>query len=181
MHPISQHSHFRNNLNSYRRWRNYMNRWHLLHHVLPLEELATSGLNHKIDYTQSHTQPRSKLKHACISNDAYQKVWTLVEHTVKVLLCGCSVPIGEDMTIQTIHPPYAWDDRCSVVSALRHGWDRGRERETEWMTTFVWRPTKKYDSKKWRQNNPGSNEWEETSSNPLLLTIKVTYIILKNK
>jgi hypothetical protein len=29
----------------------------VLHHVLPLEELATSGLKHKIDYTQSHTQP----------------------------------------------------------------------------------------------------------------------------
>jgi hypothetical protein len=35
--------------------------------------------------------------------------------------------------------------------------------------------------KVWRQNNPGSNEREETSPGPLLLTIKVTYIILKNK
>jgi hypothetical protein len=59
--------------------------------------------------------------------------------------------------------------------------DKGRERETEWMTTFVWHPAKKFGSKKWRQNNPGSNGWEETSSGPLLLTIKVIYIILKNK
>jgi hypothetical protein len=34
-----------------------INRRHLLHHVLPLEELATSDLKHKIDDTQSHTQP----------------------------------------------------------------------------------------------------------------------------
>jgi hypothetical protein len=39
-----------------------INWWHLLHHVLPLEELATSGLKHKIDYTQSCTQPQSKTK-----------------------------------------------------------------------------------------------------------------------
>jgi hypothetical protein len=45
--------------------------WHLLHHVLPLEELTTSGLKYKINYTQSRIQPRSKLKHAYISKDAY--------------------------------------------------------------------------------------------------------------
>jgi hypothetical protein len=94
---------------------NYRNRWHLLHHVLPLEELATSGLKHKIDYTQSHTQPRSKLKYACISKDAYQKVGALIEHAVNVLLYGCSVLVGEDMAIQAIHPPCTWDGHCSVV------------------------------------------------------------------
>jgi hypothetical protein len=31
-----------------------------------LEELATSGLKHMIDYTQSRTELQSKLKHACI-------------------------------------------------------------------------------------------------------------------
>jgi hypothetical protein len=44
-----------------------------------------------------------------ISNDAYQKVGAHVEHMVKVLLCCCSVPVHEDMTIQTIDPPYTWD------------------------------------------------------------------------
>jgi hypothetical protein len=77
----------------------------MLHHVYPLEELSTSDLKHKIEYTQSRTQPRNKQKHACISKDAYQKVGALVEHTIKVLLCGCSVPIGEVMAIRAIHPP----------------------------------------------------------------------------
>jgi hypothetical protein len=68
---------------------------------------------------------------------------------------------------------------------LRHGFylrgDRGREREIEWMANFVWCPAKKFGGKKWCQNNPGSNEQEETPLGPLLVTIKVTYIILKNK
>jgi hypothetical protein len=121
----------RNNLNSCRRRMNYrINRWHLLHHVLPLEELATSGLKHKIDYTQSRTQPRSKTK----TWDTYRKVGALIEHAVKVLLCGCSVPICEDIAIRAIHPPCVCDSQCSVVWALRHGCclrgDRGRVRET---------------------------------------------------
>jgi hypothetical protein len=133
---LSQHGYFKNSLNSYRRWRNFrINRWHLLHHVLPLEEQATSGLKHKIDYTQSHTHPRSKLKHACISKDAYWKVRAHVEHAMKVLLCGCLVPVEEDMAIRAIHPPCTWDNHCFVVWALRHGCclceDRGREREIE--------------------------------------------------
>jgi hypothetical protein len=113
---MSQHGQIRNRLNSCRRQRsNRINRWHLLHHVLPLEELATSGLKHKIDYTQSRTQPRSKLKHACISKDDYQKVGALVEHAVKVILCGCSVTVGEDMAIWAIHPLGVWGGHCSVV------------------------------------------------------------------
>jgi hypothetical protein len=98
---------------------------------------------------------------------------------MKVLLCGCSVPVGEDMAIRAIHPPCVWDDHCSIVCVLRHGYclrgDRGRE--IEWMTTFVWRPAKKVGGKKWHKNNSGSNEGDETSPGPLLLTIKVTYII----
>jgi hypothetical protein len=47
------------------------------------------------------------------------------------------------------------------------------------MPTFIWRPTKMFGDKKWRQNNLGSNGREETSPGSLLLTIKVTYIILK--
>jgi hypothetical protein len=39
---------------------------------------------------------------------------------VKVVLCGSSVPVGKDMAIHAIHPPYAWDGHCSVVQALRH-------------------------------------------------------------
>jgi hypothetical protein len=49
------------------------------------------------------------------------------------------------------------------------------------MATFVWCPAKKFGGKKWCQNKIGSNWWYETSPSPLLLTIKVTYIILKNK
>jgi hypothetical protein len=77
--------------------------------------MATFGFKHEIDYTQSHTQPRSKLKHACISKDAYRKVEALIEHEVKLLLCGCSVPVDEDMPIRAIHSPCAWDDHCSIV------------------------------------------------------------------
>jgi hypothetical protein len=49
------------------------------------------------------------------------------------------------------------------------------------MAIFVWRQTKKFGGKNWCQNNPGSNGREETSPGSLLLMIKVTYIILKNK
>jgi hypothetical protein len=90
------------------------------------------------------------------------------------------------MAIQTIHPPCTSDSHCFIVWALRHGCylnrDRGRERETtEWMATFIWCSAKKFGGKKWHQNNLGSNGREETSPGPLLLMIKVTYIILKNK
>jgi hypothetical protein len=178
MHPISQHGHFKNSLNRYERQRNYrITRWHMLHHVHLLEELTTSSLTHKIDYTQSCTQLWSKTK----TWDTYQKVGAHVEHVVKVLLCGCSVPIGADMVIRTINPLCVWDGDCSVVRALRYGYclrgDRGRERETEWTTTFLWCPAKKFGSKKWCQNNLGSNGREEMSPGPLLLTIKVTYAI----
>jgi hypothetical protein len=47
------------------------------------------------------------------------------------------------------------------------------------MFTFVWHLAKKFGGKKLRQNNPSSNGREETSLGLLLLTIKVTYIILK--
>jgi hypothetical protein len=86
----------------------------MLHHVLPLEELATSIRKHKIDYKQSRTQLRNKLKNACISKDAYRKVGALVEHAMKVLMCGCSVLVGNDMAIWAIHSPYTWDDHCLV-------------------------------------------------------------------
>jgi hypothetical protein len=80
---------------------------------------------------------------------------------VKIILCGCLVIVGEDMTIRAIHPPGVWDGHCSVVSALRHGCylrgDTGREMEIEWMATFVWHPAEKFDGKKLCQNNPGSN------------------------
>jgi hypothetical protein len=73
-------------------------------------------------------------REACISKDAYRKVGPLVEHAVKVILCGCSVTVGGDMAIQAIHPPGAWNSLCSIVWALRHGCclrgDTGKERET---------------------------------------------------
>jgi hypothetical protein len=47
------------------------------------------------------------------------------------------------------------------------------------MTTFIWCSAKNFGGKKWHQNNTGSNRQEETSLGPLLLTIKVIYIILK--
>jgi hypothetical protein len=86
---------------------------------------------------QSSGTPREILICTFISNDAYRKVETLIKHTVKVYLCGYSVPIGEDMTIRAIHHSYVWNDYYSVVSALRHSCclrrDRGRERETEFL------------------------------------------------
>jgi hypothetical protein len=117
--------------------------------------------------------------------DAYRKVGALIEHEVKVILCGCSITVGEDMAIRAIHPPGAWDNHCCVVWALRHGCclrgDKGREKETEWMTTFVWCQVQKFDGKRWHRNNLSSNGCLLTSSSSLLLMIKVKYIILKNK
>jgi hypothetical protein len=49
------------------------------------------------------------------------------------------------------------------------------------MATFVSCLAKKFGAKKWRQYNLGNNGREETSPGPLLLTIKVAYIILENK
>jgi hypothetical protein len=60
------------------------------------EELATSSLKNKID---NLTLNRSKSKH----------VEALVEHVVKLFLCGCSIPIGKDMSIWAIHSPCALD------------------------------------------------------------------------
>jgi hypothetical protein len=48
------------------------------------------------------------------------------------------------------------------------------------MATFVWRQDM-FGGKRWCQNNPGSNGHLLTSPGPLLLTLKVKYIILKNK
>jgi hypothetical protein len=53
---------------------------------------------------------------------------------------------------------------------------KGRQREGEGDIMddyFYMVPSQKV----WRQNNLGSNGWEETSLGSLLLTIKVTYII----
>jgi hypothetical protein len=61
---------------------------------------------------------------------------------------------------------------------------KGRKREGEGDRMdgyFCMAPAKKLDGKKWCQNNLCSNGQEETSPGPLLLTIKVTYTILKNK
>jgi hypothetical protein len=61
---------------------------------------------------------------------------------------------------------------------------KGRYREGEgdrMDDDFCMAPSQKVCQQKWHQNNPCSNGWDETSSDPLLLTIKVTYIILKNK
>jgi hypothetical protein len=62
----------------------------------------------------------TKLKYQCIWKDAYPKVGAHVEHTVKVPLCGCSIPVGEDMATRSIHPLCVWDSHCSFVWALRH-------------------------------------------------------------
>jgi hypothetical protein len=103
---------------------------------------------------------------------------------VKVLLCGCLVLVGEDMSIQTIHSP--WRGRSflcclSFETWLLLRWDKGSERETKYIATFVWHTAKKFDDKKWHQNNLGSNGRDETSPDSLLLTIKVIYIILKKQ
>jgi hypothetical protein len=61
---------------------------------------------------------------------------------------------------------------------------KGRQREGEGDRMdgyFCMASREKVLQQKIAPKNPGSNEWEETSPDPLLLTIKVTYIILKNK
>jgi hypothetical protein len=51
----------------------------------------------------------------------------LVEHAMKVILCGCSVTVGEEMAIWAIHPPGAWDGYCSETWLLPKGGHRGGE------------------------------------------------------
>jgi hypothetical protein len=95
---------------------------------------------------------------------------------VNVLLCGCSVPVGEDMTIRAIHPPCPWDNHCFCLIFETCLLPKGKQREGEGDIMddyFYMVPSQKV----WRQNNLGSNGWEETSLGSLLLTIKVTYII----
>jgi hypothetical protein len=136
IHPISLHGHFRNSLNNYRRWRNYRNRCHLLHHVLPLEELATSNLKHMTDYTQSHTKPKQMqtcmYMKGCLpkSRDTCR---THGEGSLEWLLGSSSWGHGNSGNTFLV----IWDLRPG--SCLR--WER--EREKEWMATFVWRPATK--------------------------------------
>jgi hypothetical protein len=47
------------------------------------------------------------------------------------------------------------------------------------MATFVRRQAQKFGSKRWRQNNPGSNRRLLMIPGPLLLTIKVKYTSFK--
>jgi hypothetical protein len=37
---------------------------------------------------------------------------------VKVILCGCSVTVGEDMAIRVVHPPGAWDGAIALLFEL---------------------------------------------------------------
>jgi hypothetical protein len=55
-------------------------------------------------------------------NNTYRKVGALVEDMMKVLRYGFSVLVHEDMVIQAIQSPYAWNN---------HSIWGGRERETE--------------------------------------------------
>jgi hypothetical protein len=54
----------------------------------------------------------------------------------------------------------------------------GRGRQNGWLPLCGAQP-QNFGAKKWCQNTPGSNGQEETSPDPLLLTIKVTSF--KNK
>jgi hypothetical protein len=55
-------------------------------------------------------------------NNTYRKVGAPVEDMMKVLRYGFSVLVHEDMVIQAIQSPYAWNN---------HSIWGGRERETE--------------------------------------------------
>jgi hypothetical protein len=133
IHHISQHSHFRNSLNSCRRRRNNMNWWHLVHHVFPLDELATSSLKHKIDYTQSHTQPWRKRKHACM----YIK-WCLLKSS------GTCRTLSEGSPMWLLDSSWRGHGNSGNTPFLRVGWSllcclsletwllpKGRQREGE--------------------------------------------------
>jgi hypothetical protein len=88
----------------------------------------------------SNLQPETQDWHT-VSHSTVANVGALVEHTVKVLSCGCSAPVGKDMPIQAIHSPCAWDRHCFVVWALRHGSclrERGRGREREWVDGYFY-------------------------------------------
>jgi hypothetical protein len=110
----------RNNLNSYRRRRNYMNRWHLLHHVLRLEELATSS-------PKSRGTCRIYMwwRFSCVvARFQLVRTWQFGQYT---LLC-VGWPLLYCLSFETWQLP------------------KGREREggREWMSTFVWRTTTKF-------------------------------------
>jgi hypothetical protein len=90
---------------------------------------------------------------------------------------------GHDNFGNTPSLPVGWPLLCCLTFET---WllPKGRQREGEGDKMddyFCMMPKQKFGGKKWRQNNPSSNGWDETSPGPLLLTIKVTYIILKNK
>jgi hypothetical protein len=73
-----------------------------------------SSLKHKIDNTVSHSTEANPNMHV-YERMVTKKIEALVEHAVKVLLCGCLVPVGEYIAIWAIHSPCVWDHHCSVV------------------------------------------------------------------
>jgi hypothetical protein len=99
-------------------------------------------------------------------------------------LHGCSIPIGEYMTIQTIHPPLHVGqpllcclsfETCNYLRGERGG---GRERE-RMDGYFCVAPSHKIFTAKNGTIDVilSSNGREETSPDPLLLMFKVTYNI----
>jgi hypothetical protein len=50
---------------------------------------------------------------------------------VKVILCGCSVIVGEDMAIWSIHPPGAWDGIALLFEFETWLLPKGRHKEGE--------------------------------------------------
>jgi hypothetical protein len=176
IYPISQHDHFRNILNNCRSLRNFGNRWHMVYHVLPLEELAISILKHKIDYTQFHTQPKQiqtcmymkeclpKSRGSCRTCGEGSLVWLLASRWW-----------GHGNSGNTLSLHVGWPLLCCLSFET---WQREGERENGWLL-FCGTLPQNFLYKKLCQNTLtivvilSSKGREETSPSPLPMRIKV--------
>jgi hypothetical protein len=144
----------------------------------PLEELTTSSLKHKINYTQSHTQPRSKCKHGCM----------YIKGCLPKSRGTCRTR-SEGSPVWLLGSSWQGHGNSDNTSSLRMRWSllyclrfetwllpdgRQREGEGDRMDGYFYVAL---SQKFWRQNTPGRNGREETSPGWSLLTIKVTYNI----
>jgi hypothetical protein len=142
--------HFRNN---YRSRRNCRNIWHLFHHVLPLEELATSNLKHKIGYTQSHTQLK-QIQTCMYMNVSFPKSMgtcrTCGEGSLVWLFSSNSLGHGNSGNTPSLRVGQLL--LCCFTFETWQLLKGGRERE--WMATFVWHTATKFWQQKCSQNTP---------------------------
>jgi hypothetical protein len=128
---------------------------------LPLEELASYSLKHKIDYTQSHTQSRSKLKHGCISEDAYRKVGgTCRTRNEGYLVWFLGYSWREHGNSRNTPSWHVGQPLLYCLSFETWPLPKGRHRVEEGDRMdgyFCMPPNPEVGGKTWRQNNPGSN------------------------